>query len=110
MFMPSLSAHKETSRPIDQLCGAKISPDTGNLSPQYPGNDHLNYGAVAREISRDAIEFCDMLNEQVAAASPLRKIQVNQALQMTQHALGSEFQGAQFHNLSMHSILDSFIS
>lgn len=102
MCKPSPSIDKEASRPIYQHFGAKISPDIGSSSPRYPGRDLLNYGAVVRDISRDAIDFCDMLNDQVAAAIPLRKIQVNQALQMTQHALGSEFQGTQSHNLSTH--------
>jgi hypothetical protein len=101
MCKPSPSTIKATSRPIGQLGGAKITPATDNSNLQYPNNEAFDFFGVMKHMARDAIEFCDMLNDQVAAASPLRTIQVNQALQMTQHALGNEFQGTQSQFLSI---------
>ena len=45
------------------------------------------------KMTEEANEFCKMLNEQVASACPSRGAQINQALQITQHALSDEFQG-----------------
>ena len=50
------------------------------------------------KMTEEANEFCKMLNEQVATACPSRGAQIYQALQITKHALGEEFQGKRKNN------------
>jgi hypothetical protein len=83
----------QTIFPLDQLYRATRSPAIIKKELIPTVKFLVEYDLLVKEMTREAKEFCDMLNEHVAAACPLRTVQVNQALQMTRHALGSEFKG-----------------